>query len=682
MREFMSKIRFSSNILKRLGEELNPGIEKGILELVKNAYDADAESCVVDIGSGEIGGTLTVSDDGDGMDINDIDEGWLVLGNSRKTYEATRLGRIPAGSKGLGRLAALRMGHKVEMTSVSRKNRNKQYSLVINWDYYDREDLVDNVELTINSRINEGKTTGTEIKILELRDTIHRADIKKLAREMVLLADPFSDVKNSFNPVLVAPEFEDLEKLVQRRYFDDAEYYLEAELSNSEECTLSVKDWLGNVLFSGSMNNLKGSPYKTIPFRFEIWTFILTNKNFINRTVTISEIKTWLKDFGGIHFYQNGLRVSPYGDKGNDWLDLNLQRVRSPEERPSTNNTIGRVSVIADESVLIPKTDRSGFIENETFRELHRFCTDALDWMAKERLAQAEKRRAKDKKEVPEALKKTKNKMLNVINTAESEDKDKLQKAFTAYDKARQKEADALQNELLLYRTLSTAGITAATFAHEMLGEHLKNGSLYINILKNKIRKETQINSPQDYLDKLNKISSTFEAIKIPGQTTLSLIEHEKRRKSKIDVHNRLNKLVAEFQAFYESRDTKVSTDFLQDQLFIHATISAFESIIVNLIVNALTALEQINNQTRTILIETRKQNSEEVEISVTDNGPGITGIDIKDIWLPGQTTRKNGTGLGLTIVKDTVKDLGGTIEVQAKTDFGGAQFTVTLPTI
>lgn len=121
MREFMSKIRFSSNILKRLGEELNPGIEKGILELVKNAYDADAESCVVDIGSGEIGGTLTVSDDGDGMDINDIDEGWLVLGNSRKTYEATRLGRIPAGSKGLGRLAALRMGHKVEMTSVSRK---------------------------------------------------------------------------------------------------------------------------------------------------------------------------------------------------------------------------------------------------------------------------------------------------------------------------------------------------------------------------------------------------------------------------------------------------------------------------------------------------------------------------------------------------------------------------------
>ena len=71
----MSKIRFSSNILKRLGEELNPGIEKGILELVKNAYDADAESCVVDIGNGEEGGTLTVSDDGDGMDINDINEG-------------------------------------------------------------------------------------------------------------------------------------------------------------------------------------------------------------------------------------------------------------------------------------------------------------------------------------------------------------------------------------------------------------------------------------------------------------------------------------------------------------------------------------------------------------------------------------------------------------------------------
>ncbi len=678
----MSKIRFSSNILKRLGEELNPGIDKGILELVKNAYDADAESCIVDIGTGEAGGTLTVSDDGDGMDINDIDEGWLVLGNSRKIHKTTRLGRLPAGSKGLGRLAALRMGHKVEMTSVSINDRKNQYSLSIDWDYYDREDLVDDVELTIDSRINEGKTSGTEIKILELRENIHRADIKKLAREMVLLADPFSDVKNSFNPVLIAPEFEDLEKLVQRRYFDDAEYYLEAELSNNKECTLSVKDWLGNVLFSGSMNNLKG-PYKTISFRFEIWTFILNNKNFLNRTVTISEIRTWLKDFGGIHFYQNGLRVSPYGDKGNDWLDLNLQRVRSPEERPSTNNTIGRVSVTADESVLIPKTDRSGFIENETFRELHRFCTDALDWMAKQRLAQAEKRRANEKKEVPKALKKTKDKMLSVIiNTAEGEDKEKLHKAFTAYDKARQKEADALQNELLLYRTLSTAGITAATFAHEMLGEHLKNGSLYISILKNKIKKETQIRNPEDYLDKLNKLNDTFEAIKIPGQTTLSLIEHEKRRRSKIEVHEHLFKLVDEFQAFYDSRNTNVETNFLQSSVYIYATISAFESIIVNLIVNGLSALEQIHNKTRKIIISTVQLKTDEIEISIVDNGSGITGLDVKDIWLPGQTTRENGTGLGLTIVKDTVKDLGGTIDVRAKTDFGGAKFTVILPTI
>ena len=677
----MSKIRFSSNILKRLGEELNPGIDKSILELVKNAYDADAVSCVIDIGSGEAGGTITIIDNGDGMDGNDIDEGWLVLGYSRKIHRETRLGRIPSGSKGLGRLAALRMGHKVELSSVPVKNQKNEYSISIDRDNYDREYLVDDVDLTIENRHNEKLTSGTKIKILKLREDIHRADIKKLARELVLLANPFVDVKNSFNPVLIAPEFHDLEKLVQRRYFDDAEYYLEAELAENNNCKLSVKDWLGNTLFSGSITDLKG-PYKTIPFKFEVWTYILNSKSFLNRTVTKTEIQTWLKEFGGIHFYQNGLRVSLYGDKGNDWLDLNLKRVRSAEERPSTNNTIGRVSVFADESDLIPKTDRSGFIENEIFRELHRFCTDALDWMAKQRLAQAEKRRAKEKKEVPKALKKTKDKMLNVINTTENEDKEKLEKAFTAYDKARQKEADALQNELLLYRTLSTAGITAATFAHEMHGEHLKNGSIYVNILRNKLKKETQIRNLEDYLDKLNKINKIFEAIKIPGQTTLSLIEHEKRRRSKIEVNKQLEKLVEDFQAFYESRDTKVETDFLQNSVYIHATISAFESIIVNLIVNGLSSLEQIHDKTRRIIIKTEQLNSEEIEILVMDNGPGITGIDIKDIWLPGQTTRKNGTGLGLTIVKDTVKDLGGTIAVQAKTDFGGAQFTVTLPTI
>ncbi|NJO34422.1 MAG: hypothetical protein HC869_16140 [Rhodospirillales bacterium] len=89
--------RFSSDILRRLGEELNPSIDQGILELVKNAYDADAKTCTVLLESTDHpGGSVTIADDGDGMDDSAITNGWLVLGSSLKSKQKlTRLGRVP-----------------------------------------------------------------------------------------------------------------------------------------------------------------------------------------------------------------------------------------------------------------------------------------------------------------------------------------------------------------------------------------------------------------------------------------------------------------------------------------------------------------------------------------------------------------------------------------------------------
>src|SRR5262249_23056801 len=105
-------LRFSPDILRRLGEELIPYFDQGVIELVRNAYDADAANCRVELlGTEREGGTLRVSDDGVGMTAQAIRDGWLVLGRSAKsTGERTNLGRLPVGDKGLGRLAAMRMG--------------------------------------------------------------------------------------------------------------------------------------------------------------------------------------------------------------------------------------------------------------------------------------------------------------------------------------------------------------------------------------------------------------------------------------------------------------------------------------------------------------------------------------------------------------------------------------------
>ena len=108
-----AQIRFSPDILRRLGEELNPSPDKGILELVKNAYDADARECTVAlVNTDRPGGSITIKDDGDGMDEEGIKDGWLILGSVRQVgWGQDKAGAIASGQQGAGEAggAALRI---------------------------------------------------------------------------------------------------------------------------------------------------------------------------------------------------------------------------------------------------------------------------------------------------------------------------------------------------------------------------------------------------------------------------------------------------------------------------------------------------------------------------------------------------------------------------------------------
>ncbi len=147
---------------------------------------------------------------------------------------------------------------------------------------------------------------------------------------------------------------------------------------------------------------------------------------------------------------------------------MNLRRVQSPEERPGTNTSIGRINVLDQQSQFVEKTDRSGFIEDGAFRELLRtFARDATDWMAKCRLAEAERRRRHARTSGPKRSGKARELMTSAIGAVSPKTRTGIEKAFSSYESSRDREVDQLKKEVQLYRTLSTAGITAATFAHE-----------------------------------------------------------------------------------------------------------------------------------------------------------------------------------------------------------------------
>lgn len=698
----MSRIRLSTALLRRLGEELNPTIERGILELAKNAYDADATTCVITLkNTHKKNGIIRVFDDGAGMSPKEIEESWLVLGSSskKKKKRTPKFRRTPAGSKGLGRLAALRMGRYADLVT-SPEGNNFVYSLPIDWDKFDKARLVDDVVLKITTKERKravGGTSqlemfsgddgthrtshGTTINLRGLRDSVGRMEVKRLARELLLLSDPFKEVQGAFKAVLVAPEFQDLEKLVSNSYFDHADYHLVASLKDGK-ASAKVVDFRGNILFQAKHKDLIShrqlKKYSAPQTTFDFWTFILQKESFASRPVSVQEVRAWLEQFGGVHLYDEDIRVHPYGNPGNDWLDLNLRRAQSPEERPSTNNSIGRVRITDLDEMLFQKTDRSGFVESETFIQLRWFCQDVLDWMARRRLEEAQERRKRTKALGEQKVSKTKLAIRAAIDALPLAKKPQFAAVFQKYDESRDQEVQTLKQDVQLYRTLSTAGITAATFAHESGGSPIKTISTSIRSIE-KRAKHAIGDAYASTLEKpVQSIISATESLSVLSNATLKLVDHEKRRIGRIEPIPIIAAICKTFKPFLDERRIEVHLTETAITPYLRGSEAAVESVITNLLNNSISALEGTHQASRDIWISYEIENGM-LLIRFGDNGPGIKA-KIKDIWLPGFSTKPNGTGLGLAIVRDSVADLGGSVDARSSGPYGGAEFTVSLP--
>ena len=683
-------LRFSTGIVKRLGEELNPTLSKSILELAKNAYDADATECKIELQDvSRPGGTIIVRDNGDGMTPSQIADGWLVLGQSSKNPSSrTRLGRIPAGSKGLGRLAALRMGRDTLLSTTSKQEKTLRHELTIKWDEFDNAQIAEDFALKITTRSggHQGFTSGTEVRINDLRSACSQMEVKRLARELILLADPFDDNPRGFHPELCTSEFEDLELLVQNRYFNDAEFHLSAEICANGEAIAKIVDWRGELLYEAKHSDIvpksKGrTRYRCPPAKFDLWVFILNKDTFSSRRSAIGEVRRWLKDFGGVHIYYNNLRVNPYGGPDDDWLGMNLRRVRSPEERPGTNTSIGRVVVHDEKNQLSEKTDRSGFIENNAFRDLRSFARDTMDWMAKCRVKEAEHRRHRARTTAAKQSDIAQLEFMSKIADVPREMQDVIKDAFSLYESSRNREVNVLQKEVQLYRTLSTAGITAATFAHESIANPIKIVRHSVAAIERRAKKFSGELFSSHFKNPINSAKRALSSFTVLANVTLSLLDHEKRRNTRLELHNILDDVLDTFSPFFRGADVKVIKKLVQGSPFLRGQRAAVESIMTNLLNNSIAAFEDAGTQGRIIEISTQIVDNNWC-LSISDSGPGIIGISKSDIWLPGQTTRKHGTGLGLTIVRDAVLDLGGSIEAVERGPHGGAVITVYLPII
>lgn len=689
--------RFSPEILARLGEELVPDADQGIVELAKNAYDADATNCTVRLEAVHSGhGSISISDNGSGMSADTIRGGWLVIGRSSKQQKpATEIyKRIPAGDKGLGRLAALRLGDRVELRTRPRSEPGVEHRLVIDWAAFAAAEHVEDVSIDVVT-VDTDLSHGTDVIIQRVSDKFGRSAVNKLARSLLLLSDPFRNSTDhsqdrptpepaeddepiarsdpGFSARLETPEFSDLEAKVNNAYFSDAQYRIHAEVDAQAKVTFQLLDWKGGILHE----TIHSAAYEAPPMIFDLWVFILDAQSFSTRSSTVGEVRDWLTEVGGVHIYEDGIRVPPYGGAGDDWLEMNLRRARSPEGRPSTNTSIGVLRLSNVTGILSQKTDRNGYIENEAFQELRRVCTDALEWSAKIQIRQRDERRRAEKEAIARLTSTAKAKLNNVLDrSVKSTERKRVEKAIDQLVKDSGVENRSLREELQLYRSLATAGMTSAVLMHE-IGRPLSMIDKAIDSLRRLIPTEKHADADQR-IARLGRVKQRLSSfISIP----LTLLAKRKRRSGRVDVNECLIELKSLLEPVTEFFRAKVELDLAAGYPVINGSAALIDGICLNLVMNALNAFQRVgySQPQRIIRLQTRQDGSHLI-LAVEDNAGGIDGVEISEIWLPGVTTSQEGTGFGLTIVRDSVSDLGGSIDVVGKSEFGGARFIARFP--
>jgi two-component system C4-dicarboxylate transport sensor histidine kinase DctB len=102
------------------------------------------------------------------------------------------------------------------------------------------------------------------------------------------------------------------------------------------------------------------------------------------------------------------------------------------------------------------------------------------------------------------------------------------------------------------------------------------------------------------------------------------------------------------------------------------------EQVLVNLIANAMNAMEQQDERWVDINIE---MGSDHLRMTIRDNGPGISEEHLKRIFDPFFTTKESGLGLGLSISQHIVESMGGTL-IASNSEQGGALFILELPLV
>lgn len=673
--------RFSGKIARLLGRESVSSPIVALFELIKNSYDADAKNAKVifSVPENYEEASIEIIDDGIGMNIEDFKQKWMVVGtDDKENRPVSDKGRRKIGEKGLGRFSIERLGRVSEITT-KKDMESEDLFIRINWEDFEIPGTTfDKVthEATLNPASKEWH--GFRIIITGLRDKWTKKMIQDFADEVSILTPP-KNVGTDFVVSVICKEYMIHEENLDNYLFDEYKYAFYSEYDGESKIKYSSKGKsrygineddinINNVIDIGKLTCGK--------LNFVLYFYPLgSGEERFYPEQTRQQISSDLKSASGVKIYRDGFRVKPYGDPGNDWLELSHKRLHKRNIKyPDNNQVIGYVQITRDTNQLITDTTtREGLIRNNAYDGMVIFLEKSLWAFATFRNSLEKKEESKFTKNLKEKEKEINGAVekLNISLDKKTDIKGIIQ---TLVNDAKE-EISSEKEQKDLYRNLATIGVTAGYSAHE-IRPIIGRMRTQLDFLY----KDKDLSKDPNYVKRFDNIKELLDKNELFIDLVIGYIKKDKRKTKIVDLYVVADYIFTHFSFVLEKFGIEYKiVNELKDSNYRMFRID-FESILINMLLNSVYFLKYKDASQRKIEVEFN-DNENSLFVRFHDSGLGVPHENQDKIFYPLFTTKENeeGTGLGLTIVKELMETYGGSIGVESS-KLGGLSLLLVFP--
>lgn len=666
---------------------------------------------------------IVIEDDGVGMGkhiiVNHLTNPATPEKKIRKEKKPiTEKGRHLQGEKGIGRFAILKLGRKILITT---KRKSDRLEHIVDYDFQDYDDeflkvngkkktvFLDDLgvkywtrkpEVIVNSKINVGlrsikrATQGTRIEISNLKGSWSEAKVEKVYQDVARLQsifmpanlvkdEPGLDSKNESKDAFDIYIYENSERLEYKdhgerlaqlirlnsvlryesgRFDQSANQFIYTK--NGEEVTLSLSD--AEVKGNKKAKNHFKVQDKPVVYRkpscgdFEFGIFVFDLSAKADDKIALSREEKDVIRQHRIYLYRDGVRVYPYGEPDDDWLEIDQHRgTKSAGDFLSNDQVVGYVNISHKfNPELVDKTNREGLIDNgiviEDFQALlqvllaHIRHKDYKQYQIDKQKKKTNPVQINSEKLVQKGINSLKEMATDVTVFTSS----KALKSLSELEKNYTAEKSYLTNRAETTEELAGVGLSVETTSHDVISMIQKTENRLDKLLKDCMY------GPIDqsvFAEELQILRGQVSFISSQMGSMQSLFSSTKQRRKNIRVITLVEKVQQIYRGILNEKDISLEIETRGSPLVAKTTDAVLLQVLINLFDNAVYWFDVLDGDFQKII--KISLDGSDGSMVFSDNGPGIVRSDIPYIFEPFYSGKgEEGRGLGLYIARQLLR--------------------------